>query len=157
MTLKRTVRPNEPLLRIGCVDGPWWVAMKIPQRNIGHIANALATAGQHKVDKDGQKYLDVDVLLTAAPDASYPGRLYLKDMAAEAVPNRDDHNQSEPIVQAYVRVNLAELPPHQQIPRELFISGQEVHTKIRCGDHALGYSLFHGVWEWFYEKVIFYF
>ena len=36
-------------------------------------------------------------------------------------------------------------------------AGAEVRVKIRCGDRALGYSLFHGVWEWFYEKVIFYF
>jgi len=28
---------------------------------------------------------------------------------------------------------------------------------VKCGDHALGYALFHGVWEWFYEKVVFFF
>ena len=39
----------------------------------------------------------------------------------------------------------------------LFVAGLEVRTKIRCGSHSLGYSWFHGVWEWFYEKVIFYF
>ena len=30
-------------------------------------------------------------------------------------------------------------------------------TRVRCGDRALGYTLFHGVWEWFYEKVVFFF
>ena len=152
----RTVRRNEPLMRLGCVDGPWRIEMKIPQRNIGHIAKALATAGRHKV-KDGKKYLDVDILLTGSPDTSYPGRLYEDDMAREAIPNRDDHNESEPIVLAYVRVNLDDFGPEGQIPKELFIAGQEAHTRVRCGNRPLGYSLFHGVWEWFFEKVVFFF
>ena len=40
---------------------------------------------------------------------------------------------------------------------ELLIAGTEVHAKVRCGNHALGYSLFYGVWEFLYEKVIFFF
>ena len=154
---RRTIKPNEPMMRLGYTDGPWRVELKIPQRNIGHIAQALATNGMHHTDpKDGKRYLDVDVLLTSQPDTSFRGRLYADDIAGEAIPNRDDHNQSEPIILAYVRVNI-EGVPESQIPKELFVAGQEVHTRIRCGDHALGYSLFYGVWEWFYEKVIFFF
>jgi hypothetical protein len=37
------------------------------------------------------------------------------------------------------------------------VAGQEVHARVRCGNYPLGYALFHGVWEWFYEKVIFFF
>ncbi len=159
----KTVRPNEPLMRLGYIEGPWRVELKIPQRNIGHTLNALSTPGMYKTDpnkiENGKPapYLDVDVLLTSAPDTSYPGRLYASDIAAEAIPNRDDHNQSDPIVLAYVRVNLPEFPASRHIPRQLFVANQEVHTRIRCGDHALGYSMFHGVWEWFYEKVVFFF
>jgi hypothetical protein len=32
-----------------------------------------------------------------------------------------------------------------------------VVAKVRCGDHAMGYSLFYGVWEFIYEKVVFFF
>ncbi|MCZ2340876.1 MAG: hypothetical protein LC104_03665 [Bacteroidales bacterium] len=155
--MHRTVRPNEPLIRLGYTDGPWRVELKLPQRSIGHVLKALGTPGEHKVDAQGEKYLDVDVLLTSAPDRSYPGRLYEEDIAAEAVPNRDDRDQSEPIVQAYVRVNIDGTDAASQIPQALFVAGQEVHTRVRCGNHALGYSLFHGVWEWFYENVIFLF
>jgi hypothetical protein len=154
---RRTVRPQEPLVRLGVVDGPWRVELKVPQRNIGHIRYALATDGAHKRDPAGKPYLDVDVLLTSAPDTSFPGRLYAEDMALEAVPDRGDHNQNEPIVQAYVRVNTEDVPADRHVPRELFVAGQEVHVKVRCGHHPAGYSLFHGVWEWFYEKVVFYF
>src|SRR5262249_49668126 len=47
--MKRTVRQSEPLLRIGCVDGPWRVELRMPQRSIGHIAKALATRGEHRI------------------------------------------------------------------------------------------------------------
>ncbi|OWK34451.1 efflux RND transporter periplasmic adaptor subunit [Fimbriiglobus ruber] len=150
----RTVKPNEPLMRLGMVDGPWRVELKIPQRNIGHIAHALATEGMHNKDKDGKKYLDVDVLLASETDTSYPGRLYQEDLAAEAVPNKDDHNESEPVVQAYVRVDQED---GRRIPLELRKAGVEARTRVRCGPQPLGYSLFHGVWEWFYEKVVFFF
>jgi hypothetical protein len=155
--LNRIVRGNEPLMRLGAVDGPWRVELKIPQRNIGHIARAFSTEGLHKKDALGKKYLDVDVLLTSRPDTKFPGRLYDEDMSKEAIPNRDDHNESEGIVSSPVRVNLEEFGAAGQIPPELRVAGVEVHARVRCGEHALGYSLFHGVWEWFYEKVIFFF
>jgi len=161
----RTVRPNEPLLRLGFVNGNWRGELKIPQRNIGHIARAFAVEGHHKVEevpsqtqlgaKEKKKYLDVDVLFSSSPDTSYPGRIYEADISGEAVPNRDDHNESEPVVIAYVKVNLDTATPAEL--RSLYVAGQEVRVKIKCGSRAMGYSLFHGVWEWFYEKVIFFF
>jgi hypothetical protein len=155
--LGRTVQQNQPLMRLGSVTGPWRVEMKIPQQNIGHIARALNTPGKHNVDKAGKKYLNVDVLLTSSPDESFPGRLYDEDMAREAIPNTDDRSESAPVVLAYVRVNLDEFGPAGQIPEHLKVAGQEVHTKIHCGREPMGYALFHGVWEWFYENVVFFF
>ena len=154
--LRRTVKQNEPLMRLGAVDGPWRVELKIPQRNIGHIARAFATAGMHAADGAGKKYLPVDVLLGNQTDQSFPGKLYEEDMAKEAVPNRDDHNEQEPIMVAYVRVNGDDAGPGGTIPAELRVAGVEARVRIKCGSHALGYSLFHGVWEWFYEKVVFF-
>jgi hypothetical protein len=152
---RRTVKQNEPLMRLGVVDGRWRGELKIPQRNIGHIKRALFTPGQHKADADGRKYLQVDVLFASSPDVSYPGRLYEDQLPSHAEPNRDDHNQAEPVVTGYVLVNLDDLPESQR--HALYVAGQEVHARVRCGNHALGYSLFHGVWEWFYEKVVFFF
>ena len=40
-------------------------------------------------------------------------------------------------------------------PALLQTAGTEVKAKIRCGDHSMGYSLFYGVWEFFYEHLIF--
>lgn len=155
--LGRTVRQNEPLLRLGNVEGAWQIEEKIPQRNVGQIARAFEQPGMHKVDPAGRKYLDVDVLLASMPDSRFLGRLYQDDLAAEALPNKDEHDENEPVVTAYVKINLDDIPQDQWVPREQFVTGLEVRTRIRCGDHALGYSLFHGVWEWFYEKVVFFF
>jgi hypothetical protein len=155
--LGRAVKGNEPIQRLGYVEGPWHVTMKIPQRNMGHVLKAFAEKDMHLVDAEGRKYLDVDLLLTSDSDRKYFGRLYQDKIAPEAIPNKDDHNESEPVVVAYVKINLDEFPEDRKIPRTLFVTGQEVHAKIRCGDHALGYSLFHGVWEWFYENVVFFF
>ncbi len=152
----KTVKQNEPLLRLGVTDGGWRGDLKIPQRAIGHIKKALVTPGKHVVDETSRAYLPVDVLFASDASKSFVGRLYLDELAAQAEANRDDHNQNEPVVTGYVRVpKLDDLTDAQK--SALFVAGQEVHVRIRCGDHALGYSLFHGVWEWFYEKVIFFF
>jgi len=158
--LNRTVQPKEELLRLGNLKGPWQVELKIPQRNVGQVLKGFADPKHYKIDKsDGRerKYLDVDVLLASQPDTRYLGRLYQDELAAEAVPHKDEHNENEPVVSAYVKLNLDDFPADKKIPESQFVTGLEVRTKIRCGEHALGYSLLHGVWEWFYEKVIFFF
>jgi hypothetical protein len=155
--LGRTVKPSEVLQRVGNVDGAWQVELKIPQRNVGQIMRAFADPKLHKVDRTGRKYLEVDVLLSSMPDTRYLGWLYYDDLAQEAVPNKNEHDENEPVVTAYVKLNLDEIAPEKKVPESQFVSGLEVRTRIRCGDRALGYSLFHGVWEWFYEKVVFFF
>ncbi|VTR98608.1 Membrane-fusion protein OS=Singulisphaera acidiphila (strain ATCC BAA-1392 / DSM 18658 / VKM B-2454 / MOB10) GN=Sinac_6851 PE=4 SV=1 [Gemmata massiliana] len=159
--LGRTMRPNEELLRVGHLEGPWHVELKIPQRNVGQVLKAFADPNMHGIENDPikgpRKYLDVDVLLRTESDTSYRGRLYRDDIAAEAVPNKNEHDENEPVVTAYVKLNVKGIPESQWVPRDLFITGLEVSTRIRCGKHAIGYTLFHGVWEWFYEKVVFFF
>ncbi len=155
--LGRTMRPHEELARVGNLEGYWHIELKIPQRNIGQIMKAFTDPSLHLVDASGRKYLDVDVLLSSKPETSYLGRLYRDDIAAQAVPNKNEHDENEPVVTAYVKLNLDDFDPEVMVPREQFVTGLEVRSRIRCGKHPLGYSLFHGVWEWFYEKVIFFF
>jgi hypothetical protein len=158
----RTLRPIEELMLVGNVEGDWHAELKIPQRNIGQIRRAFADPRYHKVETAqgrhfGKKYLEVDVLLRSEGDTSYRGRLYEDGVTAQAVPNRNEHDETEPVVTAYVKLNIPEIPREQWVPGEQFVTGLEVSVKIRCGDHSLGYSMFHGVWEWFYEKVVFFF
>lgn len=155
--MNRVLRPNEPIQKLGYAEGEWHLHVKVPQRNLGHILKAFTDKANYKTDEKGRKYLDVDMLVTSESDTKYFGRLYEDELAREVVPNRDDHNESEPVSQAFVKIDFANLPEGRRIPRTLFASGQEVHLRILCGPRPLGYSLFHGVWEWFYEKVVFFF
>lgn len=162
---RRTVKTNEPLVRLGAVDGPWRVELRIPQRNIGQVQRAFSTDGLHEVEESpdptnpgratAKKYLPVDMVFAGSETQPFRGKLYFADLGAEAVPNQNDQSESEPVVIAYVQVDPAQFPEEDR--KALFVAGLEVRTKIRCGSHSLGYSWFHGVWEWFYEHVIFFF
>ena len=86
-------------------------------------------------------------------------KLARKDIAGEATPNRDDNNEAEPVVVAYVRIDGEGIDPADSLSKDpnLLVTGTEVIAKVRCGNHAMGYSLFYGVWEFIYEKVVFFF
>jgi hypothetical protein len=150
------VKPGQPLLRIGKVDAKekrpeqWEVELKIPQKHIGQILTAFNQRGL------GNE-LDVDILLVSKPTTSYRGKLLRDRIAKEAAPNKNENNESEPVVLAWVRIEGEGIPDDMRLPPELLLTGTGVHTRVRCGTRAMGYSLFYGVWEWFYENVVFFF
>lgn len=144
------VKPSDPILRLGDARGAFEVELKIPQKHIGQVLRAF------NPDEADPK-LFVDLLLTSDPTRTFKGVLYRSNVAGEATPNRDDHNESAPVVIAYVSLDDPAIPEDQRVPRELFVTGVEVHSKIRCGNHPMGYSLFYGLWEFLYEKVVFFF
>ena len=92
-----------------------------------------------------------------SPTRIFKAKLSQKKIASSANPNKDDPSDPESVVLAWARLSGEGIPADYQIPPELLLSTVEVHCKIRCGDHAMGYSLFYGVWEFIYEKVIFWF
>lgn len=145
----RTVKPSEPILRVGYKKGTWEIELKIPQKHIGQVLGALAQSPKHE--------LEVDLLVTSVPTRVFKGRLSRDKIAGEATPNRDDNNESEPVVLAWVRIDGPDIRDSEKLPREMLVTGVEVHSKIRCGNRAMGYSLFYGVWEFLYEKVLFFF
>ena len=142
------VRPSDPLLRIGDQGGLWEVELKIPQKHVGQVLAAFGT---------GATELDVDLLLLSDPTRVYKGKLARDKVAGEASMRREESEDTEPVVIARVRVEGDDIPADEQLPRERLLTGTEVHGKIRCGDRALGYSLFYGAWEFFFEKVVFFF
>lgn len=146
----RYVKPSEPLLRIGNKDHRWEIELKIPQKHIGQILGAFPTDAP-----DAE--LDVDLLLASCPTRTFKGKLPRGKIAGEANPNREDPGDAEPVVLASVRLDGPGIEEAERLPPDLLVTGTEVHTRIRCGDRPLGYSLFHGVWEFFYEKVVFFF
>lgn len=153
---RKTVKPNEPLIRIGNVNpdfkklNEWEVELKIPQKHIGQVLKAFKP-------RDDRDELDVDLLLVSDPTAKYKGKLRRDRVAFQAITDRDAHDEPEPIVRAWVRIAGDDIPPESRLPLDLLVTGTEVHARIRCGNRPMGYSLFYGVWEFLYEKVVFFF
>jgi hypothetical protein len=153
---RKSVKPNEPLLRIGNANpnnpklGDWEIELKIPQKHIGQVLKAYTT-------KNGAEELDVDLLLVSEPTAKYVGKLRRDRISPQAVTDRDAHDEPEPIVRAWVRIDGKDIPEDSKLPVNLLVSGTEVHSRVRCGNRPMGYSLFYGVWEFLYAKVMFFF
>ena len=153
-----SVKETQSIMRIGAYNpdpkknklSDWEIELKIPQKHVGQVLSAFQRL------KGGEE-LDVDILLTSEPTRMYKGKLSRNKIAAEATPNKDDNNESEPVTMAWVRISGAGIPPVDQVPPEMLLAGLDVRTKIRCGNRAMGYSLFYGVWEFLYEKVVFFF
>lgn len=145
----KEIKPSEQILRIGRVHGKWEIELKIPQKHIGQVLSAF--------EKNQNRDLDVDLLLMSAPTHVYRGKLSRNSVAGEANPNTEDTNESDPVVWASVRIDGPDIPKADQLPQDMLVTGTEVHSRIRCGNHAMGYSLFYGLWEFFYEKIVFFF
>lgn len=143
----RAVKPSDELLRLGAVDGPWEIETKIPQQNIGHILKAF-----HDLEV---KELDVEFILRADTSRKFHGKLRKDRIGSEAMPTGQDQENPDPMVTAFVTVN----PEDLQVLRKdnLLVSGTEIRAKVRCGNKPMGYALFYGIWEFFYEKVVFFF
>jgi hypothetical protein len=151
-----TVKSQDKLLWLGAKGGPWEVEMKIPQKHIGKVFEAFN--GDHK------KELNVDFLLRSDPTRAYKGKLRLDRIGGEALSNKEDKDEAEPTVLAFVRIDndeadadLSQIEAAYLLPHDMAPPGTEVHGKIYCDDHPMGFSLFYGVFEFVYEKVVFFF
>ncbi len=155
-TLRRKpVEPRDPLLRLGNKEGPWEIEARIPQKHIGQILHAF----DYLSEQQGKpvEELDVDLIVRSDPTHTYRGKLPRNKIANQADPHKDDNNEAEPVVLAWVRIAGEGIPADKAVPPDLMVAGTEVKCKMRCGNHRMGYSLFYGVWEFFYEKVVFFF
>lgn len=112
---------------------------------------------QDHADLLKESELDVDLLVKSRPTEVFKGKLARSKIAGAADQHRDDNNEAEPVVVARVRITGEGIDPSDQIPRELLLTDTQVNAKVRCGSHRMGYSLFYGVWEFLYEKVVFFF
>jgi len=143
------VKPSDGIIKLGDTAGPWEIELKIPQKHIGQVLNAFQYLDTDK--------LEVDINVRSETTKTFRGILSKDRVGGEAKEHRDDNNEPEPVMYVYVRIEGDDIPADMQLPRNLLVSGVEVHAKIRCGNHRMGYSLFYGVWEFLYEKVIFFF
>jgi len=143
----RAVKPSDELLRVGVVDGPWEIELRIPQQHLGQILQAYQDQGVEE--------LDVDFILRSNASRKWTGKLARSRIGGEASPDKSNTDDPSPVVTAFVRIDDEELRERLRDFRER--AGTEVHAKVRCGNRRMGYALFYGVWEFIYEKVVFFF
>ncbi len=144
----KRVDPSMPLLRLGDPDSGWEVELKLPQKHMYQIKSAYKRLNTDR--------LEVDLKVRTEPTRTFKGMLFKNRIGGEATPQRDESNEPEPVVLAYVSLDHPAIPEEDRVPTELrTTSGIEVLAKVRCGDAAMGYSLFYGVWEFICEKVLF--
>lgn len=151
----REAKPSDPLIRLGANDGPWEIDLKIPQKHIGQILRAMELQREQNPGKE--PVLDVDFLMRTRPTQVFKGKLYHSKIAPEAVPNKEEAAEAEPMVLAVVSIDDPTIPMSERLTPDLLLSDSEVHAKVRCGNKPMYYSLFYGVWEFLYEKVVFFF
>lgn len=143
----RAVKPTDELLRLGAVEGPWEIETKIPQQNYGHILKAFRDL---KTDT-----LNVEFILLADTSRKFRGTIKRDRIGGEAIPTGQDQENPDPKVTAYVTLNPEDLAVLRH--DNLLVSGSEIRAKVLCGNKPMGYALFYGIWEFFYEKVVFFF
>jgi hypothetical protein len=125
----------------------WEIELKIPRRRLSQILQAFDGL-------EDSTELNVDLLLLSAPTETFRGKLSRTSIADEANPQREDNNESEPVLLGYVRIDGPDIPVSLNLVRrrgELLVAGTAVHARIRCGHRPMGAALFRGMWECFYQ------
>jgi biotin carboxyl carrier protein len=136
--LGKTVKTGDPLLRLGCTNGPWEVELYIPEKEAARVRAAIFRAAPDSVD--------VDLLLASDPTRVYRGAISLKSLAGETTVRNDK------IVLA-ARVTIADSWLRNQL--ETMPVGVEVHARIRCGTASAGHVWFDEIWNFLYERLVF--
>jgi multidrug efflux pump subunit AcrA (membrane-fusion protein) len=121
--LARPVQQGQILLTVADLSGPWYLKLRVPERQVGHVLAARASLRED---------LPVTFVLATEPRKTYQGNLAETSLATQAGP-------SEP---AAVEMAVS-FPPGDVALRP----GAAAVAKIRCGRRSLGYLWLHDLYE----------
>lgn len=136
--LGKSVKPGDPLLRLGATSGSWEVELFIPEKEAARVRAAIANAAPETIE--------VDLLLVSDPARVYRGKLGPQSLAGETTVRNDK-------IVLGARVAIADpwlLDQLHGMP-----VGVEVHARIRCGSACAGYVWFDEIWNFLYERLVF--
>ena len=121
------VKPNDILMTIAKLDGPWQLEVKIPQNKIDYIRKAR--------EKDGGPLKVEFAIGTNANDTFYGT---LDRVSLRSHPDDSGVPQFQGIVNVYLEDEIRELLHH----------GATVTAKIHCGTVPLHKNCFYQVTDW---------
>jgi multidrug efflux pump subunit AcrA (membrane-fusion protein) len=136
--LGKTVKPGDPLVRLGWAKGPWEVELFIPEREAGSVRAAIFGAGVEE--------LDVDLLLTSDPTRIYRGKIGPDSLGGETTVRNDK-------IVLPARVTITDRGLLMQL--EHMPVGVEVRARIHCGQAPAAYVWCNEIWNFLYEKFVF--
>ena len=128
---QRPVSRGEELMEIVDVDREWQLELDVPSRSFGHIQKAF----RDRIENDGDP-IEVEFILAADPEKSFKGKLVEIGKATQL------NSEAGPTVNLKIEIDNQEELDIRQIK-------SSVSANVICRKTTLGYSMFHGVSEFF--------
>jgi hypothetical protein len=160
----RSVRPGTELMKIADPSKAWEVEIDVPEAKVGHVIRYLRQIRE----KDPLAELNVTFMLASHTGVKLEGRVIRIDTSAELA---GDKGNTVRMVVAFEQNELMKLAtgepvsaggssPHTsaqslaELKRSLKVNA-DVKAKVHCGRAAVGYVLFHDLWEFIQSRILF--
>ena len=131
---RRPVTRGQKLLTVANRDGPWELEVFMPERRMGHVAQAASKL------EDNQQ-LEITYIAETDPTKLHKGTVRKTDPTAHL------HEEHGHVVSLFVNIDKTELND----PR----TGASVTAKVHCGRRPVGYVLLHDLFEFVDSRIIF--
>jgi multidrug efflux pump subunit AcrA (membrane-fusion protein) len=161
----RSVRPGTELMMIANPDEAWELEIDVPEAKVGHVLRYQ----QALHAKDPKAELEVTFMLASHTGVNLKGKVVRIDKSAELA---GDKGNTLRMVVAFDQNELLKLATDGEVASATGSPAQDaaqslaelkhnlkvnadVKAKIHCGRAAVGYVLFHDLWEFIQSRILF--
>ena len=141
----RPVVTGQVLMTISDPSGPWEVEVMMPEKRMRYLDGAFKNERICKTDENGQRYLDVEIILMTKPDTKHYGKLYEPAVGQRAELAPEDG--------AVVRLRC--VPNDKAMSAISRRSGAVVMADVKCGKRSVAFVCFYEVIEWIRANLLF--
>ncbi len=139
----RPVVTGQVLMSISDPTGPWEIEVLMPEKRMRYLDHAFAH--DSKQDAEGNRYLEVEIILMTAPETKYMGKLFPPGIGQRAELDAEDG----------AVVKLRCIPNDDALLKISRRQGARVMADIKCGKRSVAFVSFYEVIEWIRANVLF--
>ncbi len=141
----RPVRKGQQLMEIADPSSRWELEIYVPEAKMGHLVQRLKKLRS----EDAEAQLTVSFIMATHSDIHLQGQVIEIDTSAEV------HGEDGNTVR--MRVSFAQEDLKQLVadPAKELKVGADVKAKVLCGERAVGYVLFHDLFEFVQSRILF--
>ncbi len=143
----RPVSKGQRLMEVADPSSPWELEIYLPEAKMGHLISYL----QKQRKEDPEYQLEVTFILETHAGVDLHGQVEEIDTTAEI------YGESGNTVRMKVSFAQSELKKLVDDPENQLKIGADVKAKIHCGQRAVGYVIFHELFEFVQSRVLFHF